>query len=131
MAFDMTNSRLNEYRDVQARGSLSDANPHRVIQVMLQTAIDRLAEAKGHMDRDDSARKTEAIAKALAIVEGLQLSLDPERGGEVAANLNNLYEYMSRTLLRANAGNSGELLDEVAQLLGEIKSGWDGIERVD
>jgi len=131
VAFDMTNSRLNEYRDVQARGSLSDANPHRVIQVMLQTAIDRLAEAKGHMDRDDSARKTEAIAKALAIVEGLQLSLDPERGGEVAANLNNLYEYMSRTLLRANAGNSGELLDEVAQLLGEIKSGWDGIERVD
>ena len=123
----MTNSGLNEYRKVHASGSLTDASPHRVVQVMLQTAIDRLAEAKGHIDRNESAAKSEAIGKALAIVEALQLNLDPQRGGEVASNLANLYEYMTRNLLQANAGNSGELVDEVVNLLAEIKSGWDGI----
>ena len=123
----MTNSGLNEYRKVHASGSLTDASPHRVVQVMLQTAIDRLAEAKGHIDRNEPAAKSEAIGKAVAIVEALQLSLDPESGGEVARNLANLYEYMNRTLLQANAGSSGELVDEVVSLLGEIKSGWDGI----
>jgi len=131
VAVDMTNSGLNEYRKVHASGNLADASPHRVVQVMLQTAIDRLAEAKGHMDRDEPAAKSEAIGKALAIVEALQLSLDAQSGGEVARNLNDLYEYMTRTLLQANAGNNGELVDEVVNLLGEIKSGWDGIAPVD
>lgn len=130
MAVDMTNSGLNEYRKVHASGSLTDASPHRVVQMMLQTALDRLAEAKGHIDRGEPAAKSEAIGKALAIVEALQLSLDLESGGEVARNLNNLYEYMNRTLLQANAGSDGDLIDEVVNLLGEIKSGWDGIEPV-
>ena len=123
----MTNSGLNEYRKVHASGSLADASPHRVVQLMLQTAIERLSEAKGHLDRGDLARKVEAVSKALAIVEALQLNLDMERGGEVATNLNNLYDYMMRTLLRANAGNDGELVDEVVSLLVEIKTGWDEI----
>ena len=127
MAVDMTNSGLSEYRKVHASG-VSDASPHRVVQVMLQTAIDRLAQAKGHMERGDSAQKTEAVGKALAIVEALQLNLDVERGGELANNLNNLYDYMTRTLLQANAGNDVALVDEVAGLLGEIKTGWDGID---
>ena len=127
MAVDLTNSGLNEYRKVHASG-VSDASPHRVVQVMLQTAIDRLAEAKGHMERGDPAQKTEAVGKALAIVEALQLNLDVERGGELVDNLNNLYDYMTRTLLQANAGNDPALVDEVAGLLGEIKTGWDGID---
>ena len=127
MAVDM-NSGLGEYRDVQARGSLSDADPHRVVQVMLQTAIDRLSEARGHIDREAPAEKSQAIGKALAIVEALQLNLDPERGGDVARNLNDLYDYMTRTLLQANAENDTARVDEVSKLLLEIKSGWDGIQ---
>lgn len=131
MAFDMNSSRLSAYRNVQAHGSLSDASPHRVIQVMLQTAMDRLSEAKGHMERNDSAEKGRALGKVLAIVEALRLSLDPGKGGELAAGLDGLYEYVTRTLLQASAGNDRALLDEAAGLLGEIKSGWDGIAPVD
>ncbi len=118
---------LGEYRDVKARGSLSDASPHRVVQVMYQTALDRLSEAKGHMERGDVAPKTETISKALGIIEGLQLNLDRDRGGEVAENLNSLYEYMTHTLLRANVENKPERLDEVTVLLLELKSAWDAI----
>ena len=57
----------------------------------------------------------------------LQSWLDMEKGGEIAGNLNNLYDYMVRRLLEANTENDQAALDEVAGLLGEIKAGWDGI----
>lgn len=127
MSLDSGNPGLGEYRKVEVNGSLNDANPHRVVQVMLQAALDRLSEATGHMERGEVAPKVAAVGKALGIVEGLQLSLDPERGGPLAQNLNDLYEYMTGRLLRANAEDKPELLEEVSALLREIKSGWDAI----
>ena len=131
MSFDSGNPGLGEYRKVEVSGSLNDANPHRVVQVMLQAALDRLSEATGYMERGEVAPKVAAVGKALGIVEGLQLSLDPERGGPIAQNLNDLYEYMTGILLRANAEDKPELLEEASALLREIKSGWDGIAAVD
>jgi flagellar protein FliS len=60
-------------------------------------------------------------------VGGLQASLDYDSGGEIAENLGNLYDYMSRRLVVANLRNDGSILDEVASLIVEIKMGWDGI----
>jgi flagellar protein FliS len=55
------------------------------------------------------------------------LGLDTQRGGDIAANLERLYDYMSRTLLKANLENRVDLLKEVSSLLREVKLGWDGI----
>ena len=79
------------------------------------------------MDRGEIAPKATAISRALVILEALQLNLDRDRGGEVAENLNGLYEYMIATLVRANAEDRRDVLDEVAGLMLEIKSGWDAI----
>ena len=127
MAYGTTNADMGEYRRVEAGGSLSDASPHRVVQVMYQTVLDRVAMAKGHMQRREIASKAAAIRKALVIIEALQLNLDRDRGGDVAENLNSLYEYMMELLVKANADDRPELLDEVSQLMIEIKSGWDAI----
>ena len=121
------NAQLKAYQQLDAYSSLEDARPEQVIQVMLETCLTRLAQAKGHMERGEVTAKAEQISKALGIVEGLQLSLDVEQGGELATNLNYLYDYMARTLLLANLQNNGELLDEVSGLLQEVKSGWDQI----
>lgn len=118
------------YKDVGSYGRLNDANPHEVVAVMLDTLLTRVAEARGCIDRGDTQGKSTAITKALALVEGLVLSLDPQRGGTVADNLQRLYDYMSRTLLRANLENRAELLAEVGDLTGQIKSAWDGIGQV-
>ena len=118
---------LKAYRDVNLYGSLTDASPHQVILVMLDTALTRVAQARGHMERGEAQPKTEQIGKALGIVEGLVMSLDPDQGGEIATNLTRLYDYMGRTLLKANLENKVELLDEVLALLQEIKSGWEAI----
>jgi flagellar protein FliS len=115
------------YQHVGAHGQVAAADPKRLIELLLAGAIDRIAEARGHLDRGDFARKGEALGRALAIVGELNGSLDLARGGEIAANLHSLYDYMGRRLTEANLRNDGRALDEVADLLREIKAGWDAI----
>ena len=123
----MSLSGLKSYKSVGAYGNLAEASPYQVVQVMLDAVLARIAEAKGHLERGEVAAKGEKIGKALAIIEALMLGLDKERGGDIAENLERLYDYASRTLLKANLENSAELLKEVTSLLREIKLGWDGI----
>jgi len=120
-------SGLDTYRNMRAYGNLADASPYQVIQLMLDALLSRIAEATGHIERGEVAAKGEKIGKALSIIEGLLLGLDKERGGDIALNLERLYDYASRTLLKANLENRVDLLKEVGSLLREIKLGWDGI----
>ena len=123
----MSLSGLQHYKNVGAHGNLAEATPYQVVRIMLDAALSRLAEASGHLERNEVAAKGEKIGKALGIIEGLMLGIDRERGGELAHNLERLYEYASRTLVRANLENRDDLLKEVSSLLREIKIGWDGI----
>ena len=118
---------LNQYRDAGARAEASEANPHRLIQMLFEGALERIAVARGAMQQGDAAVKGERISRAIDIVEGLRAHLDMERGGEVAANLESLYEYMARRLMEANLRDDVAALDEVANLLREVKAGWDAI----
>jgi flagellar protein FliS len=122
----MSLSGLQQYRQV-AYGNLAEASPYQVVQAMLDTLLARIAEASGHLERGEIAAKGEKIGKALSIIEGLMLGIDKEHGGEIAQNLERLYDYASRTLLKAHLENRPELLKEVTSLLREIKLGWDGI----
>lgn len=123
----MSTSYLNQYRTVGAHGNLAEASPHQVVKVMLDALLSRIAEASGHMERGESQAKGEKIGKALGLIEALTLGLDKERGGELAANLERVYDYASRTLLKAQLESRTDLLKEVSGLLREIKLGWDGI----
>jgi flagellar protein FliS len=123
----MSTSNLNQYRTVGAHGNLAEATPHQVVKVMLDAVLSRIAEAGGHIERGEAQAKGEKIGKALGIIEALALGLDKERGGELATNLERLYDYASRTLLKAQLESSVDLLKEVSALLREIKLGWDGI----
>ena len=123
----MSLSGLQSYKHVGAHGSLAEASPYQVVQVMLDAVLSRIAEASGHLERGEVSAKGEKIGKALAIIEALVLGLDKERGGELAQNLERLYDYASRTLLKANLENRADLLKEVTSLLREIKVGWEGI----
>jgi flagellar protein FliS len=103
------------------------ASPYRIIQMLMEGALTRLATAKGCIARNEIAEKGQQIAWCIRIIEGLKSSLDTEKGGDIAANLDSLYDYMNRRLLEANMNNDVAILDEVTGLLEEIKAGWDGI----
>lgn len=118
---------LNQYRQVSVQAGIADASPHRLIQMLLDGALDRINAGKGSMERGEFADKGRLIGAAISIVDGLRASLDLNAGGEIAANLDGLYDYISRRLLDANLKNDPAILDEVAALLTEIKSAWDAI----
>lgn len=121
----MTN--LSSYQDVNAYGALADASSHEVITQMYRTALTRIAEAKGSIERGETSKKGEQIGKALAIVEGLLMSLDSEQGGEIAENLTRLYGYMALNLVKANLEDDAAALDEISGLIRELKDGWEAI----
>lgn len=120
-------SAVNSYASVKVHSGVESASPHRLIQMLFEGALERIAQAKGAISQKQFARKGELIGKAVAIVGGLQGSLNDNEGGALAANLDSLYDYIIRRLTQANSENSIEPLDECGRLLGEIKSAWDAI----
>ena len=120
-------SALSQYQKIDKQTGVVDADPHRLIQLLLDGALDRIAQAKGALATGDVASMGEALGKALGIISGLQGCLDREKGGEIAANLDRLYDYMTVRLLAVHTERGPAPLDEVGKLLGTIKSGWEGI----
>ena len=118
---------LRQYQKVNGVAQTSEASPHRLVQMLMQGGLDRIAQAKGAIARNDIAQKGILIGKAIGIIGGLREGLDLQQGGELAANLDSLYQYMVSRLLEANVKNEAAPLDEVAGLLRNVKSGWDAI----
>lgn len=124
MSMANAQSALKEYGKVSVQSGASYASPHRLILMLIDGALDKISSAKGFMQRNDVASKGNYISWAISIIEGLRASLDSDAGGEVAENLENLYEYMGRRLVKANLNNDEAMLDEVAELLNTIKNAW-------
>ena len=124
-----TQQPLGHYNTVNAYGAAEADKGLELILSMMKGAQDRIASARGHMERGESQQKGERLGKAMGLIDGLRGSLNIEAGGEIAGNLEALYEYMSRRLVEANASDSVEVLDEVAALLGEIREAWEEVIR--
>jgi flagellar protein FliS len=118
---------MRQYQSVNNQAQAVDASPHRLIQMLMEGGLTRIAQASGAMEREQTALKGELIGKAIGIIGGLRESLDLAQGGELASNLDNLYQYMVTRLLKANAQNDASALEEVAKLLRDVKAGWDAI----
>ena len=117
----------SQYGKVAVRSEVNYASSHRLVQMLMEGALEKIAIAKGHMARKEYEQKGQHVNWAISIISGLQGSLNLTEGGELAANLNALYDYMVRRLSEANLHNDISLLDEVTSLLTEIKAGWDAI----
>ena len=120
---------MKQYQSVNVNAQVIEADPHRLIQMLLEGGLQRIAQAKGAMEYGNVALKGELIGKAMGIVGGLRGAVDTEKGGDIAANLDNLYAFMQQRLSQANLNNDPAMLDEVTGLLREIKEGWDGIRQ--
>ncbi|MAY40947.1 MULTISPECIES: flagellar export chaperone FliS [unclassified Neptuniibacter] len=115
---------LKEYKSVDLRATVETASPHKLISMLLEGALTALAQAKGAIERKQIQDRTESLNKATDIIVGLKGSLDHETGGEMAANLDELYNYMIRQVVKANRENSAETVQEVMDLILEVRSGW-------
>lgn len=118
----------NAYAKVGVETGVTSASPHKLIVMLYDGAIVAVSSAMQHMKTGNVAEKGKSISKAILIIDsGLRASLNKDAGGEIALNLDSLYEYMSIQLLQANLNNQPELLEEVYGLLLELKKAWDAI----
>ena len=115
------------YSQVSLQTEVMEADPHKLIQLLLEGSLTRLAMAKSFIEQREVEKKNEKIGQVVEILGSLQESLDHERGGDISMNLERLYDYMARRLFEANRLNDNDIITEVMGLLLEIKTGWEGI----
>lgn len=126
--FGSSLSPVHAYAKVGLETSVLAANPHKLIAMLFDGALVAITNAKVHMEKKEISAKGNAISKAITIIDsGLRSSLNMQAGGEIARNMNALYEYMTTRLQMAHLKNDPALLNEVYGLLSELKSAWDGI----
>ncbi len=116
-----------QYRRTAVSSRVAEADPHQLIAMLFEGASQRIRRAQACLAQGDVAQKGKALGEACAIVGHLNGSLDHEAGGEVAANLSSLYDYIVRRLTEANLHNDAGAMAEVLGLLGEVESAWNSI----
>ena len=118
----------NAYRDVGASTSLDAASPHKLVSLLYAALAGQITAARGALARRDIGEKGRAISQAVRIIEeGLIAPLDMQRGGAIAQNLRDLYDYMVQRLTLANLKNDDPLMSECARLLETLRDGWDNM----
>lgn len=118
---------LRQYQQIGTRSAVSDASPHRLIQMMMEHALAKMNYARGHMERGEIPEKGKAIGDAISVINGLQASLNHKADARMSANFDALYAYMMRRLLAANLKDDIDIVDEVVGLMNELKEAWDAI----
>jgi flagellar protein FliS len=127
MSYGKKRSGVAQYGKVAAESEAAYASPHRLVQMLMEGALDKVATAKGCIERGDLEEKSHQLTWAMSIVNGLRSSLDMEAGGPIAANLDDLYTYMTRRMIDASVKNDAGALAEVIDLMLEIKGAWDAM----
>lgn len=112
------------YQQVRSHGGVESADPHGLITLLMDGALERMVKARAHMQRGETAAKGEAISRCIEILGGLRDSLDPKADPAMVGRLDALYDYMSRRLLQANMRDDTTLIDEVSQLLQQVRDSW-------
>jgi flagellar protein FliS len=116
------------YRDVHASTAIEGATPHKLVSLLYGAVATQIAAARGAIARGDIGDKGRAISQAVRIIEeGLRAPLDIQGGGELAANLADLYQYLVHRLTMANLKSDDAALVECAKLIDVLRDGWDAI----
>lgn len=123
-----TSQGAEAYKQVSLQSKLAGATPHQLISMLFEGIHSAIQKAIIYFAQGNIARRGEMISKAINIIDnGLRTSLDHEKGLHIAGELEQLYEYMSRTLFQANRTNDPELLKHVDQLLMRLAETWEEI----
>ena len=115
------------YASVGVETGVAEASPHRLVTMLLEAYADAVAQAIGAMKNNQIEAKCRAIVRAARIVdEGLKAGLDLS-SGPLAADLNDLYAYITLRLTHANLRNDVAALDECQALMQPVREAWASI----
>ncbi|MDG2141421.1 MAG: flagellar export chaperone FliS [Gammaproteobacteria bacterium] len=118
---------ISNYTQVAATNNEDTKTPHELIKLLFDGLTDRIASARSALAKEDREERAKAVTKAQTILWGLRDSLDFKVGGELAVNLDSLYEYCLRRLTTAHAKEDDEIFSEVMDLMVSIRDAWRAI----
>lgn len=121
------NESYDSYRSVDLEAKAATASPYELVLVLFDGLLDELARTRGHIEAKRYQEKGRSLEKCMNILNGLNSALDYDSGGEVVQGLSRLYDYCIYRLSDVSVSLSLEGLEEVVQLLGVIREGWDGV----
>lgn len=128
--FGMQRRGSNAYATVGLETGVVDASPLKLTVMLYEGAITACIQAQQALAAQDYNKKGACLIQAMNIIDnGLRASLNKGNGGDIAQNLDALYQYMSMTLMQANIHKDGAKIDEVQHLLMDIKSAWESLEK--
>lgn len=116
-----------QYRNVDVATRIEGASPHRLVGILFEELLTAISAMKSAAVQRDPLRRSEAQARALAILTALESSLDFDRGGDIATLLSSVYREARRLLVVATREDGTESLDEARKMLAEIAGAWSAI----
>lgn len=118
------------YQRISVETGMRAMDKHQIVNLLFDGLMETLNAARGALARKDIPAKCSAISKCIRILEeGLATGLDTDHGGDIASNLESLYDYAVRRLILANARNDDAVLQEVQGLLEPIAQSWKTIKK--
>ena len=116
----MTANAYDSYRESE----ILSADPMKLVEILYRAAIESISDARGYLAGGAIRERSNAISKACEILTELAMTVDAERGGDIATNLMKLYEYMQFRLVEGNNHQIDKPLAEVDGLLRTLLEGW-------
>ena len=117
-------ARAAAYDELASRSIVMGASSHGLVALLFEEFDSSLQAAEFYADQDDVASMRQKIGKASKILGGLQASIDVDKGGEIAANLTELYRFCIRELLNANINADKKIIRSVRNLIAPIQQAW-------
>jgi flagellar protein FliS len=115
---------IKQYASNYVETAVSEASPHKLVEMLYDGAIKNMKLAKVFMTQRSFEKKSEHMNKALSIINALRAGVDMNKGGEVADNLYDLYDYCYRRLFTASVKNDIAIIDEVLEHMESVSKAW-------
>ena len=120
---------LKQYSNVKVGAAVAGASAHELIGMLFNGLLERIAQMKGAITQNNIELKNTKVNQAVSILSGLRESLNLDQGCELSANLDALYDYVQRRLWQAHSKNDLAMLDECTQLIHNVSSAWQEMEK--
>ncbi len=124
----MTYDAYESYAQVDLGAQTAQASSVQLVLILMNGLQDELARARAHIEGSRFEAKARSLDKCVGMLNGLSSSLDTDAGGEVVAQVAQVYDYCARRLHEAGVRLDVGMVDEVSRLLRTLQEGWEGMQ---